>query len=282
MDGNLPGCSVHGVLQARILEWVAITSSRGSSQPRDRTLVFYASCIGRQILYHLSIWEALPKAVDIYKNVKISQRQPRQTMAMKRSIPIRKDYLRSLLESKDYQIKQTKWDTYFTWHAKPLKRFKISKQLYWKIHYKWLVKNWRHDRCLNQRTVRPTRFLLLPSIFIYLSIHSTNPFLNCLYTPKRLLLDSVASVVSDSETLGTVAHQAPLSMEFSRQEFWSELPCSPPRNLPDRGIEHLLQTDVSCITDRFFTTESPGNPIKRLLHDYKQKSAKLVTLQILP
>ena len=39
MDCSLPGSSVHGTLQARILEWVAIPSSRGSSQPRDRTQV---------------------------------------------------------------------------------------------------------------------------------------------------------------------------------------------------------------------------------------------------
>ena len=42
MDCNPQGSSVHGILQARILEWVAISSSRGSSQPRDRTQV---SCI---------------------------------------------------------------------------------------------------------------------------------------------------------------------------------------------------------------------------------------------
>ena len=42
MDCSLPGSSVHGILQARILEWVAIPSSRGSSQPRDQTQV---SCI---------------------------------------------------------------------------------------------------------------------------------------------------------------------------------------------------------------------------------------------
>ena len=49
--GNLPGSSVHGILQARILEWVAISYSRGSSQPRDQTHVSCASGIGRQILY---------------------------------------------------------------------------------------------------------------------------------------------------------------------------------------------------------------------------------------
>ena len=43
--------SFHGISQARILEWVAISFSRGSSRPRDQTRV---SCIGRLILYHLS------------------------------------------------------------------------------------------------------------------------------------------------------------------------------------------------------------------------------------
>ena len=42
-----------GFFQARILEWVAISSSRGSSQPRDRMPISYVSCIGRQVLYHL-------------------------------------------------------------------------------------------------------------------------------------------------------------------------------------------------------------------------------------
>ncbi|MES6266278.1 hypothetical protein U6R57_12305, partial [Cutibacterium acnes] len=39
MDCSPPGSSVHGILQARILEWVAISFSRGSSQPRDQTQV---------------------------------------------------------------------------------------------------------------------------------------------------------------------------------------------------------------------------------------------------
>ena len=43
---SLPGLSVHGVLQARILEWIAIPFSRGSSQPRDRTQV---SCIAGRV-----------------------------------------------------------------------------------------------------------------------------------------------------------------------------------------------------------------------------------------
>ena len=46
------------------------------------------------------------------------------------------------------------------------------------------------------------------------------------------------SVVSDSFlTSWTADHQAPLSMGFSRQEYWSGLPCPPPRDLPNPGIE---------------------------------------------
>ena len=49
---HLPGFSVHGIFQARILEWVVISFSRGSSQPRDQTRISYASCIGRCVLYY--------------------------------------------------------------------------------------------------------------------------------------------------------------------------------------------------------------------------------------
>ena len=52
VDCSLPGSSIHGISQARILEWVAMPSSKGSSPPRDRTRISCISCIGRQILYH--------------------------------------------------------------------------------------------------------------------------------------------------------------------------------------------------------------------------------------
>ena len=58
MDCSPPGSSVHGILQARTLEWVAISSSRGFSRPRGRTHVSWGSCIGRRILYHWASWEA--------------------------------------------------------------------------------------------------------------------------------------------------------------------------------------------------------------------------------
>ena len=52
----------------------------------------------------------------------------------------------------------------------------------------------------------------------------------------------------------TVTHQAPLSMEFSRQEYWSVMPCPSPEDLPDPGVELLSP----ALAGGFFTTESPG------------------------
>ena len=52
LDCSSPGSSVHGILPARILESVAMPSSKGSSQLRDRTHVSYISCTGRWVLYH--------------------------------------------------------------------------------------------------------------------------------------------------------------------------------------------------------------------------------------
>ena len=53
MDCSLPVYSVHGISQARILEWVPISSSRGSSWSRDQIGVF---CVGRWILHYCTTW----------------------------------------------------------------------------------------------------------------------------------------------------------------------------------------------------------------------------------
>ena len=57
MDCSPPGSSVHGISQARVLEWVAISFSRCSSWHRDRT---HVSCIGRRILHHQATRPASP------------------------------------------------------------------------------------------------------------------------------------------------------------------------------------------------------------------------------
>ena len=58
MDCSPPGSSVHGISQARILVWVVISSSRGSSWPRDWTRVTHASWTAMWILYNCTTWEA--------------------------------------------------------------------------------------------------------------------------------------------------------------------------------------------------------------------------------
>ena len=52
VDCSLPGSSVHGILQARMLGWVAMPSSSQSSEPSVWTHVSFVSCTGRQVLYH--------------------------------------------------------------------------------------------------------------------------------------------------------------------------------------------------------------------------------------
>ena len=52
VDHSLPGSPVHGIVLARKLEWIAMPSSRGSSQLRNGTHISYVSCTGRRVLYH--------------------------------------------------------------------------------------------------------------------------------------------------------------------------------------------------------------------------------------
>ena len=63
-------------------------------------------------------------------------------------------------------------------------------------------------------------------------------------------------VMSDFATPWTVVHQAPLSIGFPRQEYWSGLPFPSPGDLPDPGIKSLSH----ALAGRFFTTEPPGKP----------------------
>ena len=53
----------------------------------------------------------------------------------------------------------------------------------------------------------------------------------------------------------TVVRQAPLSMGFSRQEYWSELPCPPPRDLPDPGVEPTYLSSPE-LAGEFFTSSA--------------------------
>ena len=67
---------------------------------------------------------------------------------------------------------------------------------------------------------------------------------------------SCSSPVRPFATPGTVAHQAPLSMGFSRQEHWSGAPCRPPGDLADSGMEPASLTSPA-LGSGFFTTSAP-------------------------
>ena len=66
----------------------------------------------------------------------------------------------------------------------------------------------------------------------------------------------------------TVTYQAPLSMGFSRQEYWRRLPFPSPGDLLDSGIELLSP----ALSDGFFTTESPVNPLDNGILCHNKKS----------
>ena len=71
VDCSLPDFSVPGTSQTRIMEWVSISCSRGSSRPRDPTLV---SCIGRQVLYQRTTTRSNETAKE--EAVKSKDKQP--------------------------------------------------------------------------------------------------------------------------------------------------------------------------------------------------------------
>ena len=76
----------------------------------------------------------------------------------------------------------------------------------------------------------------------------------CCPRGRAFVCAQLLSRVRLSVTLWTVTLQAPLSMEFSRQEYWSGLLFPPPRDLPNPGIKPASSAMAGC----FFTTEPPG------------------------
>ena len=78
------------------------------------------------------------------------------------------------------------------------------------------------------------------------------------FTKNRLCPLGVCSDVSDS-LRPHGAHQAPLSMGFSREEYWPGLPCPPPGDLPNPGTEPTSPAPPA-VAGRFFTPEPRGKP----------------------
>ena len=77
-----------------------------------------------------------------------------------------------------------------------------------------------------------------------------------LFDPPPCVCSQTLSCVQLSATPWTVAHQVPLSMGFSRKEYWSGLPCPPPGDLPHPGIKLMSP----ALAGRFFTISVPPLP----------------------
>ena len=105
-----------------------------------------------------------------------------------------------------------------------------------------------------------------PKTLLHLTLLTNNILANMLYSspvfpqPKLLIVQSLSCVrLCDPMT---VAHQTPLTIGFSRQEYWSEVPFPPPGDLPNPGTEPT-SPEATVLVSEFFTTEPPGKPTDR-------------------
>ena len=101
MDCSPPGSSVHAILQARILEWVANSSFRGSSWPRDQTRVSYVSYTGKMVLYHLCYHSGILQSSSSWNEVISMGPSPTRSVSLWR----RKAWIQTCTEGR--QCKET-------------------------------------------------------------------------------------------------------------------------------------------------------------------------------
>ena len=85
--------------------------------------------------------------------------------------------------------------------------------------------------------------------------HSIARALYASFVSMRACMLSHFSHVQPFMTPWTIAYQAPVSMGFSRQEYWSGFPCLPPGDLPDLGVEPTSLT-TTALAGRVFTTST--------------------------
>ena len=99
--------------------------------------------------------------------------------------------------------------------------------------------------------------------FVFASVAQLQIITDPVFSRLRVCACQVPSVVFISATLWTLARHAPLSIGFSRQAYWSGLPCPPPGDPSNRGIESvslcLLQWQVGSLP-----LVPPGKPLSRL------------------
>ena len=157
-----------GFSRQRTLEWVAISSTMGSSQPRGQT---HVSFIGRQILYHWAMWEALNPRESLYKKSFLSQSY---------SVPASQPGTESL---RSHPLSAQHSGSYFPDQASNPVSLAVEARI---------LNHW------------PTREVWWADI-----------------NRGRKRWNQIVDVLCVLRCAQLFASQAPLSMEFSRQEYWS-------------------------------------------------------------
>ena len=228
MDSSLPGFSVPGILQARTLEWVAISSSRASSWPREQT---HVTCVSHSgiLLSHEKNEITSFAATWIQWEIIIPSEETRKRKT------------------------NTVW-----YHLYVESKNMIEMNLFTK--HKLTHRLWKQSHGYQKQNAEARGGL--------------GAWDWGAHTIMCACMISCSSHVWLPVTLWTVARQAPLSMEFSRQEYWGGLPCSPPGDLPNQGIEPptpaspALQVDslpLSCQGSPHITIQKINNQ-QRILY----------------
>ena len=232
--------TVHGILRARILEWVDIHFSRESSQPRDQIQV---SRIAGRVFTSWATREA-PHAIQCWTNGKIPDvhTAPSTQGILQVWKTVWRFRRKEMLTSKPYKCMcmPTAGMYPLSPHGVP------ASPSHWLLSF---IHPPFHF-CLSC-SLLPTNTwsFLMQSIFaISVSLAParegswglTFSQADCQGSlPMHVCMLSRFSHVCLFATPWTAACQAPLSMGFSRQEYWSGLPCPPPGDLPDPGIEPM-------------------------------------------
>ena len=217
--------TVHGILWARILEWVAFPFSRGSSQSRDRTQVSHIA--GR----FFTTWATREAQNESLPVLSISLRphelyrpwsSPGQTTGVGNFFPFPTDLPNPGIELGSPALQVDSLPTELS--GKPPETLRVL--------------------CYHSCLLLPFSYKV---ICIYLSIECLLSFilswLFCQHKSKITLftcmLLNLFSPVLLFAILCIVTYQGPLSMRFPRQEYWSGLPCPPPEDLPNPEIKHM-------------------------------------------
>ena len=117
---------------------------------------------------------------------------------------------------------------------------------------KWQTKN-RTKKCVAPKSVLVITVLIWYTLFVLSTDLALT--LRCATQHTYMHAKLVQSCLALCDPVDCTAFQAPLSVEFSRQEYWSGLPCPPPGDLPDSGIKPLSSVS-SAMAGVFFTTSA--------------------------